>query len=258
LCGVAIEGGTCVIGSFGTNSYTGSAYVFTSDASGNWNQVTKLTASDGVSNDTFGAWVAIAGDTCVIGASGTNSNAGSAYVFTSDASGNWNQVAQLTASDGASGDAFGICVAIAGDTCVIGASGTNSNAGSAYVFTSDASGNWNQVAQLTASDGVGDDNFGACVAIEGDTCVIGAAGTNSNAGSAYVYGSTAAETGACCVSSGCAANTSDDCTDLGGTWLGEGAECGHCPAPCIADIVVNDQVDVHDLMYLLEQWGPCP
>jgi hypothetical protein len=218
----------------------------------------ELAASDGVSNDNFSLSVAIEGDTCVIGAAGTNSNAGSAYVFTSDASGNWNQVAQLTASDGVSNDYFGASVAIAGDTCVIGASGTNSNAGSAYVFTSDASGNWNQVAQLTASDGVGDDNFGACVAIEGDTCVIGAAGTNSNAGSAYVYGSTAAETGACCVSSGCAANTSDDCTDLGGTWLGEGAECGHCPAPCIADIVVNDQVDVHDLMYLLEQWGPCP
>ena len=188
---VAIDGNTCVIGAYRTNSFAGSAYVFTPDASGNWSQVAELTASDGASNDLLGYSVAIDGDTCVIGAWGTNSGAGSAYVYTSDASGVWSQVATLTASDGASNDLFGYSVAIDGNTCVIGAGGTNSLSGSAYVYTSDASGNWSQVDELTALDGASGDQFGYSVAIDGDTCVIGAWGTNSFAGSAYVYTSDA-------------------------------------------------------------------
>ena len=73
----------------------------------------------------------------------------------------------------ASSDHFGFRIVIDGDTCVIGATGTNSNTGSAYVYTSDASGNWSQVAELNASDGAINDQFGGSIAIDGDTCVIG-------------------------------------------------------------------------------------
>ena len=156
----------------------------------------ELTPSDGGSNHFFGWSVAIDGDTCMIGAPLTNSSTGSTYVFTSDASGNWSQVAELIAADGASGGEFGVSVAIDGDTCVIGAYGANNSTGSAYVFTSDASGNWSQVAELTASDGASADQFGTSVAIDGDTCVIGAYGTNNSTGSAYVFTSDASGTGA--------------------------------------------------------------
>ncbi|MCH2132592.1 MAG: FG-GAP repeat protein, partial [Phycisphaerales bacterium] len=108
---------------------------------------TELTAPD---SGTFGSSVAIDGDTCVIGAAGT-SGTGSAYVFT-NTNGTWSQVAELTATDGASYDNFGYSVAIDGDTCVIGALGTNSSTGSAYVFTN-TNGTWSQVAELTATDG---------------------------------------------------------------------------------------------------------
>ncbi len=81
---------------------------------------TELTATGGASNDYFGQSVAIDGDTCVIGASGTNSYTGSAYVFTKSG-GSWSQVAELTATGGADGNYFGQSVAIDGDTCVIGA-----------------------------------------------------------------------------------------------------------------------------------------
>jgi hypothetical protein len=182
---VAIDGETCVIGAWGTNSYAGNAYVFTPDASGVWSKVAELTASDGASGDQFGRSVAIDGGTCVIGAYRTNSFAGSAYVFTTDASGNWSQVAELNGQ--ASKDRFGYSVAIDSDTCVIGACGTNSKAGNAYVFTPDASGVWSKVAELTASDGASGDQFGNSVAIDGGTCVIGAWGTNSYAGNAYVF-----------------------------------------------------------------------
>jgi hypothetical protein len=137
--------------------------------------------------DFFGRSVAIDGDTCVIGAAGTNSYTGSAYVYTLDASGTWNQVAELSGE--ATHDSFGFSVAIDGDTCVIGATGTNSNRGSAYVYTSDANGTWNQVAEFNGE--ASGDKFGCSVAIDGDTCVIGAAyTTNSAAGSAYVFSKT--------------------------------------------------------------------
>ena len=184
---VAIDGDTCVIGTHGTNSYTGSAYLYTLGASGLWNQVAELSGE--ANYDSFGYRVAIDGNTCVIGAYGTNSFAGSAYFYTSDASGTWNQVAALSGEESSGG--FGYSVAIDGNTCVIGADGTNSYAGSAYVYSLDASGIWNQVAELSGEESW--DQFGTSVAIDGDTCVIGAPGTNDT-GSAYVYTSDASGT----------------------------------------------------------------
>ena len=197
----------------------------------------------------------------MIGAHATNSYAGSAYIYT--LKGVWNQVAYLAPMHGASNDYFGYSVAIDGDTCVIGANGVYNNAGSAYIYTSDAGGIWSgqfpvHVAELTGAGGASKHYFGGSVAIDGDTCVIGAVGANSGAGSAYVYGSTAAAAGACCVSSGCFDGTDVQCTAAGGAWLGEGGSCDDCPTPCPADILGEGQVDIYDLLYLLKKWGPLP
>ena len=113
--------------------------------------------------------------------------------------------AKLTASDGAMLDFFGISVAIAGDTIVVGASGDdvggNGDQGSAYVFVKPAAGwaNAAETAKLTASDGAVADGFGHSVAVSDDTVVVGAPsdniGTNANQGSAYVFVKPAAEVG---------------------------------------------------------------
>jgi len=61
---------------------------------------------------------------------------GSAYVFTRTGS-VWTEQAKLLASDGAGGDAFGISVALDGDTPIVGARDDDDNgedSGSAYVF----------------------------------------------------------------------------------------------------------------------------
>jgi hypothetical protein len=60
-------------------------------------------------------------------------------------------------------------------------------------LTGTSLGDWG--AELTASGGVFGDQFGQSVALDGDTCVIGAEGTNSDTGIAYVYGSTSGQTG---------------------------------------------------------------
>ncbi len=101
---------------------------------------------------------------------------------------------KLTASDGAANDEFGNSIAISGDTLVAGADlddiGANANQGSAYVFVRSGA-NWSQQTKLSAKDGAANDWFGASVAINGDTVVVGAnrdaVSANANQGSAYVF-----------------------------------------------------------------------
>ena len=50
------------------------------------------------------------------------------------------------------------------------------------------SGLWLEIDQLTANDGMADDEFGYDVAIDGDTMVVGAPIHNDAAGAAYVFG----------------------------------------------------------------------
>jgi hypothetical protein len=90
---------------------------------------------------------------------------------------------------------FGLSVAIAGDTMVVGAPLESSNAtgvngneanngagasGAAYVFIRNG-GTWTQQAYLKASNTNTSDQFGTVVAIDGDTIVVGAPSEASNA-----------------------------------------------------------------------------
>jgi hypothetical protein len=165
--------------------------VTTSAATPTANEVAKLLASDAAGMDVFGRSVAINGDTAVVGAFEKGRRFGAAYVFTRSG-GVWNEQQKLTASDGTDGDAFGISVAVDGDTAVICATGDDdkgSSSGSAYVFTR-SGGVWTEQAKLTASDGARDDVFGVSVSVDGNTVLIGAyldddLGTQS--GSVYAY-----------------------------------------------------------------------
>ncbi|HKQ48756.1 MAG TPA: thrombospondin type 3 repeat-containing protein [Phycisphaerae bacterium] len=103
------------------------------------------------------------------------------------------QIGKLIGSDTASGDAFGLQVAISGDTAVIGANqdthAGGTSAGSAYVFVWSGL-DWIQQAKLTASDAATGDSFGASVDISGDTIVVGSPFDDdfgNASGSAYVF-----------------------------------------------------------------------
>ena len=80
---VSLDSDTAIVGS--ASDPTGGAYVFQRDEGGadNWGQVAKLTASDAQAGDQF-AYVALQGDTAVVGARGEDegaTSAGAAYVF---------------------------------------------------------------------------------------------------------------------------------------------------------------------------------
>jgi hypothetical protein len=140
----------------------------------------------------FGNALASAGNTLVVGDQGwvrgsgaSLAAVGAAYVYTLS-NGQWTQQARLTASDGQTGDLFGCSVAISGSTIVVGALQHN-GVGAAYVFTL-SKGVWTQQQELTASDGVGGDEFGCSAAISGSTLAIGACHRGvGSAGAVYTY-----------------------------------------------------------------------
>jgi len=168
-----------------------------------------LKASNAGEGDYFGVAVSVSGETVVVGAPLEDSNAtgingnqadnssissGAAYVFVRSA-GVWSQQAYLKASNTGMGDEFGASVAVSGDTLVVGAflensnaTGVNgnqaddsaSNAGAAYVFVRSGSV-WSQQAYLKASNTAAFDQFGAPVAVSGDTLVVGARFEDSSA-----------------------------------------------------------------------------
>lgn len=189
---IAMAGDTLVIGAPGGNT-SGFAYVFT--RTGNtWNQQGKLIPSDGMNSDEFGSAVAVAGDTAVVGARGSDvggTGRGAAYVFTRTGT-VWSQQARLSANDGAANDRFGIGVAVVGDMALIGASSDTTNVseeGSVYFFTRTGT-IWSQQAKLLASDRTAKDQFGFYIAVDGNTALISAAADDEIdlfAGSAYIF-----------------------------------------------------------------------
>ncbi len=209
---VSISGDTLVVGAahkqIGPNADQGAAYVFVEPASG-WADMTEsaeLTASDGAASDLFGFAVSISGDTVVIGSpfhQVGQSKQGSAYVFVKPLFG-WpltphaTQTAELTASDGATNDRFGIAVGVSGNTAIVGSFlhqvGANAAQGAAYLFTKPGA-TWTDTTQtdeLTAPDGAAGDVLGDTVAISGGIVVAGApfhaVGTKKGQGVVYLFG----------------------------------------------------------------------
>ena len=132
------SGATSIDGDQSNNSTreAGAVYMFTRDGAGVWSQQAYVKASNTGFTDQFGNRLALSGDTLVVGArfedsgatgidgdqdDNTANDSGAAYVFTRDGAGLWSQQAYVKASNADAGDEFGIDVALAGDTLVVGA-----------------------------------------------------------------------------------------------------------------------------------------
>src|SRR6185312_8270393 len=81
----------------------------------------------------------------------------------------------------AEGDGFGTSLAFDGDTLVVGAVASSSQQGRAFVFVRSGD-SWIEQTELVSSDGPGL-FYGASVAIDGDTAIVGSLGQNA----AYVF-----------------------------------------------------------------------
>jgi hypothetical protein len=183
--GVALSGDTLVVGAPCANAGAGAVYVYRR-TNITWAFEAKLQAPAPLTGDQFGASVAIDGNTVVVGAP-YQGGAGAAFVFTRAVT-TWSQQAVLGASNPDAGDRFGLSVAVAGDSVVVGApredsdadtvNGTQTNnaatdAGAAYVLVRSGT-TWSQQAYLKAPASDGGDSFGFAVSISADTIVVGA------------------------------------------------------------------------------------
>ncbi|WAC19098.1 alpha/beta fold hydrolase [Luteolibacter sp. SL250] len=213
---VAISGDYAVIGAPGDNEGgfgAGAAYVYVRKPGG-WEQQVRI-KKPGVwkFQDFFGSSVAIDGNTMVIGSPHAkvfeeelHDISGAAYVYVRTGT-VWNLQAILAPSHPWLAPRFGSKVAIEGNTIVVGApgdhGGTNDlngkvvdepgemndrilDTGAAYVFTRNGT-SWTEAGYLKAADTVNNmhdvagfqrehSNFGAALAIEGGTIVVGAYG----------------------------------------------------------------------------------
>jgi hypothetical protein len=189
---VAVSGNTVMVDADekGPNEQDGGArngqgYVYVFARTGTtWTYQTEFTTpANGAAGDCFGCSIALRGNTAFIGANGRLGGTGEAYVYTGSGS-SWTSPQQFLgiSSDGG----FGSAVAISsnGATAVVGAPGTSSSTGEAFVYALSGS-TWSQ--QTTLTSGVTGDSFGFSVAVDGSTALIGAYTANSNQGAAYAF-----------------------------------------------------------------------
>ena len=197
---MSADGSTVLVGArlagANNNNQQGRAYVFGRAANGSWTEQDWITASDGQAYDQFGAVVSLSGDgsTAVVGVDTREK----AYVFTPDGPGAWTQKAAFTRPNGDGQDVgFGTPVALDADgsTALVGAryedvDGANDQ-GSTYLFATDGTGSWVDVATFTPSTET--DEFGSSLSVgaDGSAALVGApseyADDTSLRGSAYVW-----------------------------------------------------------------------
>ena len=192
---VAVSGDVAVIGAPGDASTQGAVYVFKRDGF-NWNEVTKIVASDGEVGDAFGFSVDATSNSIVIGAPNDDDdgiNAGAVYVYQFDKErDDWTLDQKLVPFDGAPLDGFGFSVSIGNNRIVVGApfdDEQGSDAGAAYVFRKTGPV-WVQAPKLTPPTASGGDLFGSAVDNQGARLIVGAPGDNvigEDSGTGHVF-----------------------------------------------------------------------
>ncbi|MBO9663304.1 FG-GAP repeat protein [Dokdonella sp.] len=176
-----------------TNSATargnGAVYIY-QKTDGQWRQVQRLVADDGVKDDRFGTAVALSGDTLFV-ATTHRPNPGKVYVF-KRSNGNWSQTQILTDGISVNGYSFGFGMALQGDKALIANARFPGNDGKVYAF-SESNGVWSQTQVLEVHAAPNDPNgwgdaFGRSMAIDGSTALIGAEMASSSDGSQAYQG----------------------------------------------------------------------
>lgn len=130
--------------------------------------------------DRVGHAVAVDGDVIVLGAPNTTvnglANAGAVHVF-ERVTGAWKYVSTLVDPSTAAASYFGRAVHVSGSRLVIGAPGdgtqTSPHVGRAVIFERDTQGAWVYTATLNPAGGIAGQFFGASVACDGATVIVG-------------------------------------------------------------------------------------
>jgi len=195
---VAVEGDTALVGAPGDPGFSvGAAYVFVRSGT-SWTQQQEIASPPNAPS--FGIAVALAGTTALVSAGSyaplPGQGAPAVYVY-AQSTVPWPQLQELTPSDEAPGDLFGLSLDFSGATFAVSAQGaqvgSNLGQGAVYLYTQSGSG-FSQQQKLVASDGASNDLFGQSVALDGSTLLVGAPQADINGstdeGAVYVFSET--------------------------------------------------------------------
>jgi hypothetical protein len=192
---LALSGSSAIVGApeaFANGQpNAGEVYVFLRSGT-EWAQQQALVGGDITFDSQFGQSVALDGDTAIVGAPAFGGPTGTAYVFSRSGT-TWSLEQEMAPP---ATPLFGSTVAVSGSTALIAAANVGGPAppgtpmGSVYVY-SQAGGLWTQTQVLQSTDEAMSDAFGAILAFQGSTAVIGApdanVGSNMGQGAAYVF-----------------------------------------------------------------------
>jgi len=173
----------------------GRVFVYSKN-SGIWTEQAVLGASNATAQDQFGISVSIDGDQLAVGAwqeffSTAMSGNGKALVF--DWTGNvWQETQSIAAFDGHLEEEFGASVALQGSWLLVGAPSRDAFPlwGGTYVYQKGPAG-WTFASLLLPDPNPSLSWAGNALAIDGNYAVAGAyieSGTNTQNGTAYIYG----------------------------------------------------------------------
>ncbi len=198
---VSVSGDYAIVGAHGDDDVAngaGSAYIFSPNDVNcmQWDQLIKLTASNGEAQDHFGYSVSVSGSHAIVGAYGDDTsaglNAGTVYIFEPEDI-NWSETNIKPYLDDAINDYFGYLVSANNNYAVVGAYGNDddgSESGSVYILGEDNNWGTSSKYKLTASDAGDGDQFGYSCDISGNYVIVGAYRDGDNgplSGSAYIF-----------------------------------------------------------------------
>ncbi len=190
-----------IVGAYGYNSLKGRAYIYYGGSS--MDNIPDVTLT-GSTDESLGGSVSGAGDVngdgysdVIVGAQGSNSGTGRAYVYYGGSP--MNNIPDVTLTGESAHEYFGTSVSNAGDVngdgysdVIVGAFSYNSNTGRAYIYYGGS--NMDNTADITLTGESPNDYFSLSISGAGDVnndgysdVIVGAYGYNSNTGRAYIY-----------------------------------------------------------------------
>jgi hypothetical protein len=188
---LSADGYTAIVGGPGDNGNIGAAWIYTFN-SGVWTQQAKLVGTGGGAAEQ-GASVAISadGNTAIVGGPHATSNAGAAWIFTRSGNVWTEQGSKLVGTGGGAnaGQGYSVSISADGNTAIVGAPGTASDTGAAWIFVR-SGGVWTQHGSKlvgTGASGAAVQGWSVALSADGATALVGGPDDKGGAGAAWVY-----------------------------------------------------------------------
>ena len=182
---VVVHGDEMLVAAPGRRKNVGAVYAFHRSGT-SWSPSGVLEGDSTMSQPSFGAAVALAGDQALVGAPGAADRKGQVLVYTRAATG-WTSAGTLSPANLEANDRFGSTLVAHGTRVLAGAPRAANATGAVLIFERDSSGAWKEQSRLVAFQATRLQGFGAAVAADGDQLLVGAPQDDGLRGALYHF-----------------------------------------------------------------------